>query len=123
MFFVVKVNMFNGTTDNPARPDKNGLYPVLLTSYNGTIPSNTRVIAGTVAHRAGLEPGKNFAIQLTKTSVDPQYGDRYQIDVIGEVTTLEIVTKIREFGQGQVQVAPGVKSETRVLDTVTVEED
>lgn len=103
MFFVVKVNRFSGSTNRPAVADKNGFAPVILVSYNGTLPEKARVISGTVAHRAGLETGKNYAIKVTMSHLDDQYGEQYQYDVVGEITVLEVATKLREFGQGVVQ--------------------
>ena len=103
MFFVVKVNQFNGSAARPATTDKNGLAPVVLTSYNGTLPANARVISGTVAQRAGMFEGFNYAVKLVLTGVDPNYGEQYRYDVVGEVSTLEVVTKLKEFGQGIVQ--------------------
>ena len=114
MFFVVKVNQFQGSLDNPARPDKNGQMPVILTSYNGQLPNNARVISGTVAQRNGWEVGQNYVVSLTLGGVDKQFGEQYQYSTVGLVTPLEIATKINEFGRGVVQFAEGVKSESRV---------
>lgn len=101
MFFVVKVNQFQGSADRPATTDKNGFAPVILSSHNGTLPERSRVISGTVAQRAGLQVGKNYAVKVTETHVDPVYGPQYQIDVVGEVTTLELITNV--FKPGVVQ--------------------
>lgn len=103
MFFVVKVNQFNGSAARPATADKNGLAPVVLTSYNGTLPANARVISGTVAQRAGMFEGFNYAVKLVLTGIDKQYGEQYRYEVVGEVSTLDVVTKLKEFGQGIVQ--------------------
>lgn len=105
MFFVVKVNQFQGRADRPATSDKNGFAPVILTAYNGIVPEKARVISGTVAHRAGLTVGKNYAVKITLARMDSQYGEQYQYDVVGELTTVETVTKLHEFGQGVVQRA------------------
>lgn len=113
MFFVVKVNQFSGSTNRPATADKNGFAPVLLSAHNGTLPSNARVISGTVANRAGMEVGKNYAVKVTLTGIDNQYGEQYQYEVVGELTTMEVITKLKEFGQGVVQ---------KVVTTATVEE-
>jgi len=103
MFFVVKVSQFNGSVARPAKTDKNGLAPVVLTSYNGTLPANARVLSGTVAQRAGMFEGFNYAVKVVQTGVDPTYGEQYRYDVVGEVSTLDVVTKLKEFGQGIVQ--------------------
>lgn len=99
--FVCKVNQFNGSKDRPATTDINGFAPVILVSHNGVLPTNARVISGTVAQRAGLVVGNNYAITVTMTHIDDQYGEQYQYDVIGEVSTMEVVTS--KFEQGVVQ--------------------
>jgi hypothetical protein len=112
MFYVVKVNQFSGSANRPATADKNGFAPILLSAHNGTLPTNARVISGTVAHRAGLEVGKNYAVKVTLTGVDAEYGDQFQYEVVGELTTMEVITKLKEFGQGVVQRAAGVGTPT-----------
>ena len=122
MFFVVKVNQFNGSAARPATTDKNGLAPVVLTSYNGTLPANARVLSGTVAQRAGMYEGHNYAVRLVLTGVDRQYGEQYRYEVVGEVSTVEVVTKLKEFGTGIVQRETSTNSEVdiRVTSAETV---
>lgn len=122
MFFVVKVNQFNGSAARPATTDKNGLAPVVLTSYNGTLPANARVLSGTVAQRAGMYEGHNYAVRLVLTGVDRQYGEQYRYEVVGEVSTVEVITKLKEFGTGIVQREANTNSEVdiRVTSAETV---
>lgn len=103
MFFVVKVNEFQGSAARPATSDKNGQFPVILNAHNGTLPANARVLSGTVAGRAGLEIGKNYAVKVILTGVDPNYGEQYRYEVAGEVSTIDVITKLKEFGIGAVQ--------------------
>ena len=122
MFFVVKVNEFQGSTARPATSDKNGQFPVILNAHNGTLPANARVLSGTVAQRAGLEIGKNYAVKVILTGVDttPQkgfpngYGEQYRYEVAGEVSTIEIITKLKEFGIGAIQSEVVVNAEPKV---------
>jgi hypothetical protein len=114
MFFVVKVNEFKGSAVNPATCDKNGQFPVILSAHNGTLPSNARVISGTVADRAGLEIGKNYAVKVVLTGVDPIYGEQYRYEVAGEVSTIDVVTKLKDFGIGVVQNEVAANAEPKV---------
>lgn len=110
MFFIVKVNSFQGSANRPAVADKNGFAPVLLSAHNGNLPTNGRVISGTVAQRSGLEVGKNYAVKVTLTKIDEQYGEQYQYEVIGELSTMEVLTGT--FKPGVVQRAEGVTGKT-----------
>lgn len=105
MFFVVKVNRFNGSASNPARADKNGMEPVILNSYNGTLPNNAKVLSGTVAANLGFQVGKNYMVTLTHTGNDSQYGEQYQYSVVGELTAVEIAQNLNSLGRGVIQSA------------------
>lgn len=103
MFFVVKVNRFNGSASRPAVADKNGMEPIILTSYNGTLPNNARVLSGTVAANNGFQVGKNYMVTLTRTGTDSQYGDQFRYDVVGELSPVEIAQNLTTLGRGVVQ--------------------
>lgn len=106
MFYIVKVNSFQGSANRPAVADKNGFAPVLLSAHNGTLPEKGRVISGTVAQRAGMQVGHNYAVKVTLVGIDDQYGEQYQYEVIGELSTMEVITGT--FKPGVVQRAAGV---------------
>ncbi len=105
MFFVLKVNAFQGSNARPATADKNGLMPVFLESLNGEIPERARVISGTVAERAGFQVGKVYLTKVTFTGTDAQYGDRYAHSTVGEIAVLDIALNLAKFPRGIVQVA------------------
>lgn len=102
MFYVVKVNSFNGSNDNPARGDKNGKMPVILESFNGTLPERARVISGTVAERAGFEVGNVYLAKVEKVGVDPTYGDQFRHSTVGAISALELAINLQKFPVGQV---------------------
>ena len=125
MFFVVKVNRFNGSANRPAVADRNGMEPIILTSYNGILPNNAKVLSGTVAANNGMQVGKNYMVTLTRTGTDSQYGDQYRYDVVGELSPVEIAQNIQTLGKGVIQseVATTTSSTTsKVLETATVVE-
>lgn len=109
--FICKVNQFQGSAARPATTDKNGFAPVILVARNGNLPEKARVISGTVAHRAGLEVGKIYAIDVTMDHVDDQYGEQYTYNVVGEISTIEALTNKFELGVVQKNTAPAATKE------------
>ena len=125
MFFVVKVNRFNGSANRPAVADKNGMEPVILTSYNGNLPNNAKVLSGTVAANNGMQVGKNYMVTLTRTGTDSQYGDQYRYDVVGELTPVEIAQNIQTLGKGVIQseIASATPTASKVPVGAGIDED
>ena len=75
---------FNQTTGAPFVADKNTNMPFIGTIVAGQ--SNGSIINGTMFKREGLIPNKLY---LCDNSVDPEYPDNVQTDVISEVSLLE----------------------------------
>jgi hypothetical protein len=126
MFFVVKVNRFNGSANRPAVADKNGMEPIILTSYNGILPNNAKVLSGTVAANNGMQVGKNYMVTLTRTGTDFQYGDQYRYDVVGELSPVEIAQNIQTLGKGVIQsevVATTASTASKVPVNAGIDED
>ena len=125
MFFVVKVNRFNGSANRPAVADKNGMEPIILTSYNGILPNNAKVLSGTVAANNGMQVGKNYMVTLTRTGTDSQYGDQYRYDVVGELSPVEIAQNIQTLGKGVIQseVANATPTAAKVPVSAGIDED
>lgn len=99
MLFTVSVSQFNGSNDRPAKEDKNGLMPVVITSLDGSeLPTRARVLSGTVAQRAGLEPGKSYMVNVVKTGESTyfdsegteQTGENYSINPLRELTFADL---------------------------------
>jgi hypothetical protein len=61
----VAVSVFQGSTTRPAKADKNGMLPVILTALSGSLPNDAKVLSGTIADRAGLTVGSVCTIAIT----------------------------------------------------------
>jgi len=122
MSFVVTVKQFNGSPERPAQADKNGNFPVYLESHNGQLPERARVLAGTVAHRAGMEINKIYLVSVVETG-EGEYGKTYRHSIIGEISTVEFAISQGKFAPGK--VTKEVSARTEVLTSVgeEVEED
>lgn len=96
--FVATARAFNGSTDNPAEPDKNGMMPIILNVVAGKAP-NARVLSGTVAERAGFTVGKSYLTSSTEGAPDPDYGRRFTFDAVKEVDAMEILSAADKLGE------------------------
>lgn len=64
--FTVSCLNYSGSTAKPATADKNGKMPVVLVALEGgPLPTNSSVLAGTVAERTGLSVGNTYMISIT----------------------------------------------------------
>lgn len=88
--FVAK---FSHTTGEPFKADKNGNYPMIGTVVAGKAKGS--IINGTIARREGIEANKLYACD---NSVNPEYPDNVQTDVLSQVTVLEFVELRKELG-------------------------
>lgn len=99
--FVGTVRQFNGSTEEPATPDKNGKMPVIINVVAGRAP-NTRVLSGTVAERAGMQVGKSYLVNSTEGEPDEEYGRRFTFDATKELDAMEIINAVDKLGTAQV---------------------
>lgn len=95
--FIATVRPFNGSTESPAQPDKNGEMPVILNVVAGKAP-NTRVLSGTVAKSAGFIAGKSYLVNSTEGEPDAEYGRRFTFDATKELDAMEIINVADKIG-------------------------
>ena len=88
--FVAK---FTPTSSAPFTSDKNGNYPFIGTVVAGKAKGS--IINGTMFKREGLEVNKLY---LCDNSVNPEYPDNHQTDVIASVTISEFMQLRTELG-------------------------
>lgn len=88
--FVAK---FTPTSDAPFTADKNGNFPYIGTVVAGKAKGS--IINGTLFKRGGLETNKLY---LCDNSVNPEYPDNVQTDVIASVTISEFMQLRTELG-------------------------
>lgn len=92
-FAIVKVDAYNGEK----KADKNGMQNVILTPIGGKIPSK-RVLAGTLADRAGFEIGTVHMISIQELPAN-EYGRQFQFTSLGAVAPgLELLKACKECG-------------------------
>lgn len=94
--FVAK---FNRTSGEPFVADKNGNYPVIGTVTAGTATGS--LMNGTMFQREGLEENQLY---LCDNSIDPEYPDNIQTQVIGKVSVMEFVELRTKFGAPKITV-------------------
>lgn len=94
--FVATIKPFTGSNIRPASEDKNHLFPIILDVVAGTCP-NKRVLAGTVAMRAGMHEGKTYLCKFEEIEAT-EYGRQFRFSVVVELTTLEILESIKTLG-------------------------
>lgn len=99
--FVATVVAFQGTTENPASPDKNGKMPVLLDVVAGQCPSK-RVISGTVAERNGMKLGSAYLFSAKETESDDTHGRQFNFSAVKEATLMEIVQSSQLLGPASI---------------------
>jgi len=95
--FVATVNTFSGSTERPAKQDRNGKDPIILSVISGKAPNRT-VLSGTVAERAGLEVGKTYLIQVRETEAN-EYGRQFRFEKIGEPSMLDVLDMEDRLGE------------------------
>ena len=78
------------------KADKNNEMPFIGTVVAGTAKGS--IINGTMFHREGLEPNKLYACE---NSIDPEYPDNIQTNVLSEVSVIELIAFRKEFGAGK----------------------
>jgi len=97
---IVSVGMFQGTKDKPATANKNGLMPLYLTPVSGKFPEGRQVMDGSVAERAGIEPGKMYLINVDE--VEPnEYGRQFQITKLSVIGGIEFALAAKTLGAAQ----------------------
>lgn len=99
--FVAK---FNATSGAPFTSDKNGNFPFIGTVVAGKAKGS--IINGTIFQREALKPNQLY---LCDNSVDPEYPDNQQTNVIGEVTVMEFIQLGTQLG------APSVVTTAEVV--------
>ena len=93
-FAVVKVDAFN---KEGKQADKNGLQNIILSPIGGRIPSK-RVLAGTIADRAGFKIGEVHLVSFQEEEAD-SYGRRFTFTSLGVVAPgLELLKACKECG-------------------------
>lgn len=88
------VATFKQTSGSPFVADKNGNFPFIGTIAAGK--SKGSIINGTIFEREGLSTGKLY---LCENSVDPNYPDNVQTEVLSVVSPLELVLMRKELGE------------------------
>jgi len=107
--FLATVALFEGPIDMPSEPDKHGKMPVILNLVAGLCPDK-RVIAGTVAERAGLIVGQCHLIQVTERpptddEIADGYGRQFNFTVVkADLGFSEILQGQKEFGPARLVV-------------------
>ena len=101
--FVAK---FTPTSGAPFIADKNGNYPYIGTVVAGKAKGS--IINGTIFKREGLETNKLY---LCDNSVDPEYPDNQQTNVIASVTISEFMELRTSLGAPSIVEAPEVEAE------------
>lgn len=110
--FVASIKSYNGSTDNPAKPDKNGIMPVILDVVAGSCP-NKRVVSGTVAERADLTKGKTYLVKAEEIDTDPDNGRQFRFTAVKELSFSELLEATQHFGVAKViNVTQAVTTET-----------
>ena len=97
--FLGSVNSYNAKT---AKPDSNGLEPVILEVIAGKCPKK-RVLAGTIAKNMQIEIGITYLFKWTKLPDDPTYGTQYAFQAIMPVTDpLTLLQMTDKLGGGEI---------------------
>lgn len=92
--FVAK---FARTSGAPFIEDKNGNFPMIGEVLAGTAKGS--IINGTIFEREGYETG---VLYLCNNSVDEEYPDNVQTNIISKVTVLEFMQLSKDLGVGRV---------------------
>ena len=93
-FAIVKVDAFQGEK----KADRHGMQNVILSPVAGKIPSK-RVLAGTLADRAGFEIGTVHMVSIQELPSN-EYGRQFQFTSLGVVSPgLELLKACKEVGQ------------------------
>ena len=95
--FIASAKQYNGSKENPATADSNGLMPVLLNVISGTCPTK-RILSGTAAKNAGLTVGQTYIISVSEGDVDPEYGRQFDFNAIKEMSVMDIIEHGTAFG-------------------------
>lgn len=98
---IVSVGMFQGTKDKPATANKNGLMPLYLTPVSGKFPEGRQVMDGSVAERAGIEPGKMYLINVDEVEAN-EYGRQFQITKLSVIGGIEFALAAKTLGAAQI---------------------
>lgn len=94
--FVASIKAFNGSTERPSEPDENGHMPIILDVVAGSCP-NKRVLAGTVAMRAGMVIGKNYLCKVEEID-ETEYGRQFRYATVVELGVPHLLSSIKVFG-------------------------
>ena len=85
---IVSVSQFNG---EKAKPNKNGMMPLYLTSLTPTqLPLRAKILDGTIAQRNGMVAGKNYFITLAVSGTSDA-GPNYSVTNLGEITAVQLL--------------------------------
>lgn len=94
--FVATVKSFNGSNERPAEADEKGHMPIILDIVAGSCP-NKRVLAGTVAMRAGMLVGKTYLCKVEEIATD-KYGRQFRYGTVTELGVSGVLRSIKLFG-------------------------
>jgi len=97
---IVSVGLFQGTKDKPATANKNGLMPLYLTVVSGKFPKGRNVMDGSVAERAGIEPGKMYLISVDEVDAN-EYGRQFNYTKLSIIGGLEFAVAAKQLGAAQ----------------------
>lgn len=100
--FLATVKPFLGSNENPAKPDKRDLMPVILNPVAGNCP-NKRIIAGTVAQRDGMLVNKTYLFTCverpaTEEEIEQGYGRQFNFSVVMEASMIEVMQGVQMLG-------------------------
>ena len=112
--FVGTVQSFNGSTDDPATPDKHGKMPVIIDVVAGQCP-NKRVLSGTVAENANLQAGQSYLIKCQERPIkegEEEYGRQFIYSAVKTVEFNEIMSAYNTLGKPQLMDVTVAESAT-----------
>lgn len=88
------VARFTKTTGEPFKPNKHGEYPFIGTVVAG--PYKGSIINDAIFKQQGLKENQLYACQ---NSVNPEYPDNVNTDILGEVSMLEYLDLKAKLGE------------------------
>lgn len=85
---LVSIAAFNGSSENPAKADKNGKMPIYLNTLTGSLPERARVLSGSVAENQGFTVGSVGMIKVERIEDSQEYGEQYRHSLIQKSASL-----------------------------------
>jgi len=102
---------FQSTTGAPFVADKNGNFPMIGEVLAGSATGS--IINGTMFKRDGLQPNKLYACE---NSIDPEYPENVQTNVIAEVSILEYQELRTKLGAGKLTASVDVAQDAPTVN-------